>query len=371
MNSQVAADSFWKRRGMAGNHARPRSLDLESRQEFLSGFRDVIDTALQKTAWQRAHEIAELRQMRIDEPRPLFELVELFAGDPVISTSVRTWLDTQDLIWQVVVDEVEAHRETYLGELEAAESRGPGTLTLDPALEIPEYCKHEVHRMPGGYTGNPLAGYIFYYGTRSFYKGKNDNGEMMAMYAEAIPAPPDGKVVRILDMGCSDGQYSMAIKRRFADAEVHGIDIGAPMVRFAHMRAADLGLDIHFSQRLAERTGYPDNHFDVVTAYILHHEVDGPASLEIIKEAFRILRPGGLYFPVDAYTGKPIEQDNFLRFRIWWDHLLNNEPWRMEYADIDFFGQMREAGFEVDENGPPSWWMGGERNVVGIKPVAC
>ena len=101
MNSQVAADSFWKRRGMAGNHARPRSLDLESRQEFLSGFRDVIDTALQKTAWQRAHEIAELRQMRIDEPRPLFELVELFAGDPVISTSVRTWLDTQDLIWQV------------------------------------------------------------------------------------------------------------------------------------------------------------------------------------------------------------------------------------------------------------------------------
>lgn len=369
MNQPVAQAQFWKRRGTVGQHERPRSLDLESRQDFLSGFREVIDTNLQKAAWKRAHRIAEERQMRSDAPVPLRDLVDMFGRDPVISTSVRTWLDTQDMIWQAVVDEVEAHSDAYLADLEAAEQAGPGTLTLNPGLEIPEYCKHEVHRMPGGYTGNPLAGYIFYYGSRSFYKGQNDNGEAMAMYAAAIPAPPDGKVNRILDMGCSDGQYAMAIKRRFPDAEVHALDVGAPMVRFAHMRAADLGIDVHFSQQLAESTSYPDNHFDIVTAYILHHEVDAAASPEIIKEAYRILRPGGLYFPIDAYTGKSIEQDVFLRFRIWWDHLLNNEPWRMDYADIDFFGQMRAAGFEVDENGPPAWWMGGDKNVMGIKPV--
>lgn len=361
-------DLYWTRRGTVGRHERSASLDAESRQDFLSGFRSVIDTPLQKVAWARAHALVAERQIRSDEPRPLRELVDLFGADMQIAASVRTWIDTQDLIWRVVADEIENHADAYLADLEAAERRGPGKLELDPGLEIPEYCKHEVHRMPGGYTGHPLGGFIFYYGTRSFYKGLNDDGKVMDAYAASIPTPRDGKVERILDLGCSDGQYAMAIKNRFPDAEVTAIDVGAPMVRFAHMRASDLGIAVNFAQRLAEDTRYPDNHFDIVTAYILHHEVSAEASLQIMKEAFRILRPGGIYFPIDAYTGKPVEQDVFLRYRIWWDHMLNNEPWRYDYANVAFFDEMKAVGFRIDENGPSAWWMGGDKNVIGYKP---
>lgn len=368
MNIEAKVSEFWKKRGSVGMHERARSLDLESREDFLSGFREVIDTELQQTAWKRAHELAAERQMDKEEQRPLRDLVEIFGSDPIISTSVRAWLDSQDMIWQVVVDEVEANADGYLADLDAAEGKGPGSVRVNPDLDIPEYCKYEVHRMPGGYTGNPLAGYIFYYGTRSFYKGQNDDGSMMDKYAASIPLPEDGKVERILDLGCSDGQYATAIKRRFEDAEVHALDIGAPMVRFAHLRASDLDCEVHFSQQLAEKTDFPDNHFDIVTAYIIHHEVDAQASLDIVKEAYRILRPGGIYFPIDAYTGKPLEQDVYLRFRIWWDHLLNNEPWRFEYAEIEFFEHMRKVGFEVNEDGPGAWWMGGDKNVIATKP---
>lgn len=370
MNEIPNTSYLWKARGTIGRLQRLKKLDIESREDFLSGFRAVLDgSVIQKAAWKRAHEIAQAHGYGKDDPVPLPVLVELFSKDPTIAMSVRTWLDVQDLIWGVVAEEFEGNMDDYLAVMESYDRRGPGTLELNPDMEIPAYCKHEIHRQPGGFVGSPFAGFIHYYGVLSFYKGLNDGGEISKLYATAVPAPKDGVIKRILDMGCSDGQFSMAIKDRFPDAEVWGIDVGGPMVRFAHLRAVDLNIDVNFAQRLAEDTKFPDNHFDIVTSYILHHEVNADATLKIIKEAYRILRPGGIYFPIDAYTGKPVETDVFLRFRIWWDYTLNNEPWRMEYADVDFLGEMRKAGFEVNENGPPAWWTGAERNVVGTKPA--
>ena len=53
----------------------------------------------------------------------------------------------------------------------AAEKKGPGTLELKPAMHIPDYAKHEIHILPGGYVGDPLAGYIYHYGTNNFHMG--------------------------------------------------------------------------------------------------------------------------------------------------------------------------------------------------------
>ena len=123
----------------------------------------------------------------------------------------------------------------------------------------------------------------------------NTQDEAHITISKANEIPKDGKVERILDIGCSIGQSAVALKERFPDAEVWGIDVGAPMVRFAHKRAVDLGQEVHFAQRLAEDTKFPDGHFDVVNAFILFHEVPLEAQAEILKEVFRVLRPGGIF----------------------------------------------------------------------------
>jgi ubiquinone/menaquinone biosynthesis C-methylase UbiE len=70
---------------------------------------------------------------------------------------------------------------------------------------------------------------------------------------------------------------------------VWGIDVGGPLVRYAHARAAALGHDINFAQMNAEETTFPDGHFDLVVSHILLHETSGKAMPRIFKEAHRVL----------------------------------------------------------------------------------
>lgn len=39
------------------------------------------------------------------------------------------------------------------------------------------------------------------------------------------------------------------------------------------MRASDLGVAVNFRQSLAEATGFPDGHFDMIVSFIVLHEV--------------------------------------------------------------------------------------------------
>lgn len=91
--------------------------------------------------------------------------------------------------------------------------------------------------------------------------------------------------IKILDWGCGHGQCSLILK-----------DLGLSV------QAADVekrpileNSDIPF--KLLEHEfilPYPDNSFDVVTSFgVLEHVQNEPESL---KEIFRILKPGGLFF---------------------------------------------------------------------------
>ena len=261
-------------------------------------------------------------------------------------------------------------RDRYLAEMESYDNRGPGTLELSPDMVIPTYTTHEIHQQPGGYVGSPFSGPVYHHGTNAFYLARgtlNDQDQNHATLGSQVVTPDDGNVNRILDMGCGIGQLSVALKERFSNAEVWGVDVAAPMVRYGHMRAVDLGVDVNFAQRLAEDTKFPDNHFDVVTSYILHHEVTAEATEQIIAEAYRVLRPGGVFFPIDFYTGGKRPTNAWGTFSMWVDHRWNNEVWREEYDSVDFPGIMRAVGFDTTEEGPPAWRR--RHNVLGVKPV--
>jgi ubiquinone/menaquinone biosynthesis C-methylase UbiE len=257
-----------------------------------------------------------------------------------------------------------------MSEMEAADKAGPGTLELNPGIG-PEYTTHEIHMQPGGYSGDPFAGHLYHYGTNNFYSGRNYQDDLHVGMASKIPVPKDGKILRILDAGCSCGQMTVALKQRFPEAEVWGIDVAGPMVRYSHMRAVDLGVEVHFAQRLAEDSKFPDNHFDIVTSYILHHEVTAEASRQIIKESHRILRPGGVYFPIDFNTADGPQTSitqigPYAKLRNWASHRWNHERWLPEYDSISHGEEMRRVGFKV-ETGPPSGFGGRGNNVLGTK----
>ena len=78
----------------------------------------------------------------------------------------------------------------------------------------------------------------------------------------------------------------------YPNAEVHAIDIGAPLLRYAHARAEALGKKVHFSQQNAEHTHFPDGSFDLIVSHIFPHEIPPFA-----------IRKGALRFRVSVARG--------------------------------------------------------------------
>jgi len=335
-------------RGTIGRLERMPNLDLESVHDFTSGFR-TWHGRFSPIADARVKEIFEQNGIDPKADLSMKEVLALIENDPIVAMSGRLWISNQQITWKAIADSFHAKADEYLAEMEAYDKRGPGSLELNPDMTIPDYTKHEIHIQPGGYVGDPFAGHIYHLGTNSFYHGLrpagNDQDEIHIGAANRLPLPEDGKVKRILDIGCGIGQFTVALKERFPDAEVWGLDIGGPMVRYGHMRAADIGVDVNFAQRLGEDTGFPDNHFDIVTSYIMHHELPGEISKAVFREAHRVARPGGYYYPIDFRSGRQATRRTaYGMYRTWWDHRWNNERWSLEFRALAFEDEMENVG---------------------------
>ena len=355
-------------RGATGRLERLPRLDLESSEDFLTGFRIWVHEELWPAAAKRTEQILEAEGVDPDDDLELEEILELLSDDPLVGMSAHAWLRGQQVMWHQLREEFHTNAELYLAEMEATDRTGPGTLELNPEMDLPEYTKHEIHMQPGGYVGDPFAGHIYHYGTMNFWLGRNYQDELHRGFARGVPTPPaNGKIKRILDMGCGTGQLTVGLKEQYPNAEVWGIDVGGPMVRFAHMRAVDLDYDVHFAQRLAEDTKFPDNHFDMVTSFLLFHEVTSEAAEKIVQEAHRILRPGGVFYPRDTRDPTLLRSPSaFDKFRSWWVWRWNHEVWMNEHRSNDYAAWMSAAGFDVDVHGS-SEEPGFTANLVAVK----
>ena len=339
-------------RGRFGRMERLATLDLESRQDFLMSFRTWANTDLSRAANMRGDAILAAKGIPKDADLKREEAVALLQDDPLIQTSTRAWISCQQLSWNGLKEEFDGNADKYLSEMEATDKMGPGKLELNPTANFPDYVKHEIHIQPGGYVGSEFAGHLYHYGTNGFYTGRNTNDELHVGAASRMPIPKDGKALRILDVGCGVGQLAMALKERFPDAEVWGIDSGGPMIRYAHLRAVERGLDVNFAQRLGEDTKFPDNYFDIVTSYIMFHEVNPEGTAGHVKEAMRIVRPGGIYYPLDFKLTGVQRRTAYGQYRSWWDHRWNNEVWSLKFRANGLPDMIRKAGFELNEQEP-------------------
>jgi SAM-dependent methyltransferase len=347
------------------------SHEERTRQDFAKGLRGFVQQRLlpgltplhRKLAGDAARDGGGLADRHAIRER----MVE----EPYFQAYAATNRSAQELLWASVIDTIE--REMPRLRHEAARLEGKvGTLTLDPTLEVPRYVTAlDIHCMPGGYASDAdpqqlAAGALYDRGVYLYSMGyigpmNDDMGRSVANYIRRNLqgfAPQ-----RILDLGCTTGHSTLPYKELFPDAEVWGIDVGGPMVRYAHLRANRLGSRAHFAQSLAERTGFPDGHFDLVVSYILHHEIPADATRAVIAEARCLTRPGGVYYPIDFHTGGPRAPARAMYSR-WWDHRWNNEVWSLEYHEMDLTAEVAARGFRLVAETPPAFPGFGARHFL-------
>jgi len=265
---------------------------------------------------------------------------------------------SQELLWNSVADTLDREaprlREAFR-QLPPPEER-LGSLQLTPALETPRYLRAmDTHCMPGGYhtdwTDDDLANGALYHRGSFLYSpagGPRVDGAGRASLAWYRRFSPDAQPERILDIGCGAGAPMLPWAEAFPGAELHGVDVGAPLLRFAHLHAERLGVAMHFRQADAADTGYPDAHFDVVLAQIMFHETSARAVPAILREVHRVLRPGGVFVVVDLPDASRIP-DVFSQVVLDGDAHYNNEHFWMRMHDLDWPRMFEKAGFERDQ----------------------
>ncbi len=273
---------------------------------------------------------------------------------PYVRFQLATHRIIQELMFETLIDSVQP-RVGELAEKARSLPRGLGSLRLDPTLEVPRYVTAvDIHCQPGGYAhelfeGDVAAGAIYDRSINMYQSGAGGMTDYMGrgviQYLDKIW--PQFQPRRILDLGCTIGHSTLAYARRYPDAEIHAIDVSAPLLRYAHARAESLGAAVHFSQQNAERTDFPDGHFDLVVSHILAHETSAKAWPRILAEARRLLAPGGLVVHVDLPQLEEI--DPYRRFIYTNETQFNNEPFWTAYRELDLHAEMRRAGFAEEE----------------------
>lgn len=230
----------------------------------------------------------------------------------------------------------------------------PGSLRLDPQLPIPPYQSgSDTHCVPGSYfveLGNDdvYAGARYelgitlytlgHHGRMNDAKGQAGVRFIRERFADLAPR-------RILDLGCTAGNSTLPYVDAWPQAEVHGIDLSAPCLRFAHARSRALGKAVHYSQQNAERTDFPDAHFDLVVSHILLHEVSRAALQNIFAECRRLLRPGGVMLHIEVPV-RNARLDALGQALAGWDAAYNNEPFWNTLHQLDLPAMTRAAGFD-------------------------
>ena len=353
--------------------ARFATLDQESLMSFFEGFKRWNGQDLAGRDGRRSTN-AFLRSKGLPIGRTDLGYEECFnimLEDQPYAAKIRLYRSAQALMWDRAMRAFHGDADNYLSLMEETDNAGPGSLELNPDMDIPDYACHEIHAQPGGYVGDPFAGWVYHWAlTQAYYQAENEYDQGHLAVAQSCPKPADGEVRRILDMGCGSGLSTTAYKERFPDAEVWGIDVGGPMVRYAHHEAVKKNIDVHFAQRLAEDTKFPDGYFDIVSNFVMFHEVEVPAAKKIVTEIFRILRPGGVFNHADSPTEGnpklPISGTIAAKARRWENHRHNVETWTLDYTHTDFPQLMRSAGFDVDLPMKLAWKV---MPVIGIKPV--
>lgn len=259
----------------------------------------------------------------------------------------RIWRSTQDSIWKRVSESYGLREDEFLKMLDQYDGRGPGSVTWDPTYEYPSYTKVEAHLQDGGNAGDMLSGLCFDYGTRIFYGYDNDGYH--ENIARGVAVPLDGNAARIMDVACSEGKLTCALKRKFPESEVWGSDISAGMVRYAHYRAVEEGLEIHFLQKAVEDLDeLEEGQFDLITFFLLFHEVPLPIMDRAIRNFYRLLRPGGTLwfseFPTLGHDPDGLHYDGMLGAL---DSADNSEPFAPQFVRSDVEKRLIDAGFKL------------------------
>jgi len=263
--------------------------------------------------------------------KPLANLAKHQARNLIINRAEKIGVP-----WRQIVKELRTHDwDSELAQVQNSQLTYPdyylcsfhayeqGNLNWDAALEV-ECAAYAVHARlwpDAGVNGDPRL--------RQSYHN---------IVEEQITIQPED----ILDLGCSVGLSTFALQEIYPQANLTGVDLSPYFLAVAQYNSRQRHFQINWRHAAAESTGLPDASFDLVSAFLMFHELPQKATRQIFREARRLLRPGG-YLTImemnpqsEVYAKMPPYILTLLK---------STEPYLDEYFTLDIEQAIADAGF--------------------------
>lgn len=348
---------YWRNFGRHENLT-PTDHDESARLDYIIAFFNHLS----QKVWTGHRDIYEKKALpkflkqKKRKPKNRHEVREIMLKEPYFQawSMMRVFAQANTYAERRIM--VEKHLDDLI-EISKPRKNDIGKLELDSELPIPRYQSElDMHWQPGGYVTefveNDVSGGAMYdlgglYNSTNGMLGIYNAGAAYAVIDWIVKNYKGFKPKRILDLGCTVGHNTLPFKEYWKKSEVIGIDIGAPVLRYAHRRANSLGVDITFSQQNAECTRYEDESFDLIVSTMFLHETSTRAVYNIVQENHRLLKPGGMMIHVEQPTFDLIP-DPFDQLMKDWDTHNNNEPFWGTMHDMDLSDVVIKGGFSKD-----------------------
>ena len=311
---------------------------------FLTGIRGLSDRyeprtderALTKIATDQLPESPQKLQATL---APLLEQDREFR----VLRMCRDW--TLEQHGRIAMDAFDEIRDTVEPALQKLQT-GATELSLDNSLQGPDYWEgFEFHKSAGGWDGHDYMGFV--HGELIHNKMVNSHFAGIIYAVRKSVAEKAAEYLqpqKILEVGCCSGQYTMGIAEVFPDSELWACDLSARQLEQAQRFANEHGYAWKLFQAAGENLGVDDGQFDLVTSYAMFHEIPVSASSAHLREALRVLKPGGyaVIGDVKAYHAyEPYERWK----NDYWNQVHGGDPFWREYADTNLAELALEAGF--------------------------
>ena len=209
-----------------------------------------------------------------------------------------------------------------------------GNLSWQAAFEV-ESAAHAVH-------------------SRIWQQPENQgDAKLRQSFHDILKKSISGQPQDIIDLGCSVGMSTFALQAVYPQAKITGLDLSPYFLAVANYRTQQRRLDqITWVHGQAESTGMADASFDLVSIFLMCHELPQSATHQIFAEARRILRPGGHLAIMDMNPQSEI----YKKMPTYILTLLKStEPYLDEYFSLDIEQALIGAGFQsptITSNSP-------------------
>lgn len=226
----------------------------------------------------------------------------------------------------------------------------------DPEVRLPKYVSAvDHHCMPGSYHRELFPGDVSgaanydsgIFVTTGGQLGRYSDGGGHALVRWMQRNFPDFAPRRVLEIGATLGHSTLPIAAAYPNAEIIGVDVCSPVLRYTLARARSLGLrNVQFVQADgANLSRFAAESFDWVQTTMFLHELSYSSMQAVMRESFRVLKPGGIVLHLEQpqYSKDMPLFEQAMRD---WDAFYNNEPFWSAMHELDLDGLLVKAGFE-------------------------